>query len=87
MFPPKLLANFRQAKRSKTPSGHALEGVDQARKRNLGRVLDQQVHVIGLVVGLQQFAFEVFAHRLPHLLQHIEHFLTDHATSILWCKD
>jgi hypothetical protein len=52
MLAPKFLANFRQTKRTKTPSRYALERIDQASERYLGRVFDQEVYVIGLVVGL-----------------------------------
>ena len=48
-----------------TAGGHALEAVDQLRHGDLGRVVDQRVHVVGLAGELDQLGLDVAADR-PH---------------------
>jgi len=69
------------------PGGHSLEGVHQRRNRDLGRVLDQQVHVIILAVALREHRAEVLADLPEHVGQVADHLPGEDTTPVLCHED
>jgi putative transposase len=63
--------------------GYALEGINQRRDGHLGRVLDQQMHVIILPIALCEHSPEVLAHLAEHVGQVADHLSREHATPVL----
>jgi hypothetical protein len=64
-------------------TGHPFEAVDQSRQRDFRGEVDEQVHVVGLPVELDQFDFEVLAHRPHDLFESGEVAVREHTMSIL----
>src|SRR5699024_11067057 len=69
------------------PAGDALQGVDQPGECHLGRVDDQEVHVVGFAVELHQFGLEVGAHVPADLLQSGQVRAGEYVVSILGDKN
>src|SRR5260370_25398731 len=65
MLTPQVSADVPGELLSQPPGGDALKGADQAGQGNPGRVVHEQVDVVGLAVELAQFGAEVRAH-VPH---------------------
>ncbi len=63
--------------------GDALEAVDQLRDGDLGREVDQQVHVVGVAVEHDQLDLEVVADHAHDLFHPREVPVTEHAMPIL----
>jgi putative transposase len=69
------------------PRGHALKGVHQRRDGHLGRVLDQQVHVVVLAGALCEHRAEVLADFPEHLGQVPDHLSGEHTAPVLSHED
>jgi len=63
-------------------AGNTFESVDQARHRVLRRIVDEQVHVFGFGVHLDQLSLEVQADLLENGLEPLEGVSVKHLSSI-----
>ena len=68
-------------------TGHALEAVHEVGDGDLGRVLDQQMHVIVLAVHLDQLRLEVGAGLGEDDAQPVDGIAVEHPATILRHKD
>jgi hypothetical protein len=46
---------------SETPRGNSLEAIDEFRQRHLGRIFDEQMHMVIFAVGFDQDRLKVLA--------------------------
>ena len=67
--------------------GHAFQGVHQRRDGHLGRVLDQQVHVVILAVALREYGAEVLADLPEDLREIADHLPRENATPVFRHED
>jgi hypothetical protein len=67
-------------------SGAAFEPSGQNGNRQRGWVCDQEVHVVGFAVELDQFGVEVGAHSAHGVLGEGEHGVGEHPASVLGCE-
>ncbi|GLW99281.1 hypothetical protein Misp02_33680 [Microtetraspora sp. NBRC 16547] len=62
MLAPQILADVAGELLAQQACRDALEGVDQGGQSHLGRIVDQQMHVVAVAVELDQFRSETVAH-------------------------
>lgn len=69
------------------PGADALHGVDDAGDGLLGRVLDQEVDMIGLAVQLQQHAAKFLGHALADLPHPLDLGVAEHLAPVFDRED
>src|SRR5690606_10362386 len=68
-------------------TGHTLEAVNEVGNGDLGRVLDQQMHVIVFAIHLDQFSLEIGADLGEDGAQPVDSISIEHSAAILRYKD
>lgn len=72
---------------SQYPAGCSFEAVDERAQGDLGRVGDEQVHVVVFPVEFDEFAFEVSAYLVHDLFHVFEHGLGKYSSTVFRHKD
>lgn len=72
---------------SQYPAGCSFEAVDERAQGDLGRVGDEQVHVVVFPVEFDEFAFEVSAYLVHDLFHVFEHGLGEYSSTVFRHKD
>ena len=72
---------------SQYPAGCSFEAVDERAQGDLGRIGDEQVHVVVFPVEFDEFAFEVSAYLVHDLFHVFEHGLGEYSSTVFRHKD
>lgn len=70
-----------------TPRGNSFEAVNEFRQRHLGRIFDEQMHMVILAIGLDQDRLKVLADFREQLTQRFMGGIRQYTSSILGHKD